>query len=67
MPDAVPKPNPAITPLLTIPQAAEVLQVSERTVRRWIDRGELIAHRIGRQWRISQMDLETFIRARRQA
>jgi excisionase family DNA binding protein len=67
MPDTAPKPNPAITPLLTIPQASEVLQVSARTVRRCINRGELIAHRFGRQWRISQADLEAFIRMRRQA
>ena len=61
------KRNPAIALLLTIPQAAEVLQVSERSVRRWIDRGDLVPHRFGRQWRISQADLEAFIRMRRNA
>jgi excisionase family DNA binding protein len=53
--------------LLTIEQAAETLQLSTRTVRRLIDAGDLIAHRIGRGWRISQDDLRTFIRTRRQA
>ena len=52
--------------LLTIEQAAEHLQVSSKTVRRWIDTGDLIAHRFGRQWRISAADLQTFIRMRRQ-
>ena len=52
-------------PLLTIPQTADVLQVSEKTVRRWIDSGELVAHKIGRQWRISDADLDTFIKMRR--
>ncbi len=52
-------------PLLTIPQIAEVLQVSEKTVRRWIVARELIAHKLGRQWRISHNDLEIFIKARR--
>ena len=52
--------------LLTIKQAAEHLQVSSKTLRRWIDTGDLIAHRLGRQWRISETDLQTFIRMGRQ-
>ena len=52
--------------LLTISQTAEHLQVSTKTIRRWIDSGELIAHRFGRQWRISHADLQTFIRLRRE-
>jgi len=50
----------------TIAQTADQLQVSQRTIRRWIDCGELIAHRFGRQFRISQADLDTFTRLRRQ-
>ncbi len=53
--------------MLTIPQTATILQVSEKSVRRWIESGDLIAHRIGRQLRISQADLDTFIRMRREA
>ena len=52
--------------LLTIKQAAEHLQVSSKTIRRWIDAGDLIAHRLGRQWRFSETDLQTFIRMGRQ-
>ena len=51
--------------LLTIPQVAELLQVCPKTIRRWIERGELVAHRLGRQWRIAQNDLETFLKIRR--
>jgi excisionase family DNA binding protein len=51
--------------LLTIDQTAEHLQVSTKTLRRWIDAGDLVAHRIGRQLRISASDLQTFIQARR--
>lgn len=53
--------------LLTIQDVADILQVSQRSVRRWIDAGDLVAHRIGRQWRVGQGDLETFIKLRRQA
>lgn len=52
--------------LLTIQDVADILQVSAKSVRRWIDTGDLVAHRLGRQWRISQGDLETFIKLRRQ-
>ena len=59
-------PAPTLPNLLTIEQTAKVLQVSSKTIRRWIDTGDLIAHRLGRQWRISETDLQTFIRMRRQ-
>ena len=55
----------SIRPLLTIPQTAEHLQVSTKSVRRWIESGELVAHRIGRQLRISWSDLQAFVRMRR--
>ncbi len=50
----------------TIPQIAAHCQVSTKTVRRWIVSGELVAHRLGRQWRISEKDLDTFLKIRRQ-
>lgn len=53
-------------PLLTIGNVAEHCQVSEKTVRRWIKRGELVAYRLGRQWRIGRDDLEKFLKLRRQ-
>lgn len=40
-----------LAPLLTIPATAEKLGVSVRTVRRWIDAGELHVHRLGRSIR----------------
>ena len=39
-------------------------RLSTRTVRRWIERGELPAHRLGRQLRISEKDLKIFLRER---
>ena len=52
--------------LFTIKDVADVLQVSDKSIRRWIDTGDLVAHRIGRQWRITQGDLDVFIKLRRQ-
>ena len=65
MPDRPPKTATGPASLLTIPQTAAHLQVSEKTIRRWIDAGDLVAHRFGRQWRISNQDLQAFIRIRR--
>ena len=56
----------AIKPLFTIRQTAEILQVSDKTVRRWIERRELEAYRLGRQWRVALPDIENFLKLRRQ-
>jgi excisionase family DNA binding protein len=48
----------ALEPLLTIRQAVDLMQVSEKTVRRRITDGSLIALRIGSQRRIQRCDLQ---------
>ncbi len=49
--------------LKTVPEAAEYLQVCERTVRNYADRGELVASRFGGNVRFSQSDLDAFVAA----
>jgi excisionase family DNA binding protein len=51
--------------LLKIKHVAEQLNVSSKTVRRWIAAGEFRTHRIGRQIRIADEDLLAFIGTRR--
>jgi excisionase family DNA binding protein len=53
--------------LLSIRDVAEILNTSEKTVYRLIDKGngELRAIRIGGVWRIDPADLQDFIRDRR--
>ena len=51
-------------PLMTTHEVAELLKVSEATVRTWIHEGELRAIRIGREFRISAEDLEAFLNER---
>lgn len=54
--------GPAIDTLLTIQQSAELLSVSERTVRRVIQRGELPTVRmLGRIVRVKPSDLAAFV------
>lgn len=50
--------------LLTVKRVAELLQCSEKTVRRRIQSGELKASPIGRQYRIRLEDLEDFLGCR---
>ncbi len=51
----------------SIADVADLLDVHPRTVRRWLGKKELIAHRFGRQLRISRADLEAFVRVRRES
>lgn len=52
--------------MITIEEAARHIAVSTRTVRRWIQAGDLAAHRFGRQWRIARNDLSSFLNQHRQ-
>jgi excisionase family DNA binding protein len=51
--------------LVTIKAAAQQLCVSTKSIRRWIKRGDLCAHRVGRQWRIFEDDLLRFVQSNR--
>jgi excisionase family DNA binding protein len=47
----------------TISAIAHRLNVSPRTVHRWVATRELVVHRIGRSVRISEADLKAFLAA----
>jgi len=48
--------------ILTPEQAAEKLKVSIITVRRLLKNGTLNGFKVGRQWRIDETDLKSYIR-----
>ena len=52
---------PTVPRLLTISDVAELLKVSTRSVRRWIDARELPVYRLGRNVRISEAALRDFL------
>jgi excisionase family DNA binding protein len=62
--------SPALAPaahmLLAIPDVADRLGISTKSVRRMIARGELRAHRIGRLIRVSEADYHNYVVERRQ-
>jgi excisionase family DNA binding protein len=57
-------PHPDHDQLLAVPAVARRLAVCDKTVRRLIACGDLSAHRIGRQLRISEKELKRFLHAR---
>ena len=63
---AAPDPTGNLPTLLTIEQVAATLQVNPRTIRRWIEADYLVTHRFGRGYRVSETDLQAFIRLGRQ-
>ena len=47
----------------TLPEVAERLKVSRRTVYRWIKNGDLKAYQFGREYRITESALKDFLEA----
>jgi excisionase family DNA binding protein len=47
--------------LLSVQAVAAYLDMSEKTVRRLLAKGDLPSHRIGRLLRISEADLQAFL------
>lgn len=43
----------------------KMLDVSERTILRYLDEGELTGFKVGREWRFEQKDIDAFIDQRR--
>ena len=50
---------------LTLPEVAERLKVSRRTVYRWIKDGDLNAYKFANEYRITESDLKAFLERRR--
>jgi excisionase family DNA binding protein len=53
------------TEWLTVDEVARQLKVHIKTVRHWINTGELEAMDIGRGYRINKVDLAAFIKKRK--
>ena len=52
--------------ILTVRQIAEKLQVNTETVYRWLRDNKLSGYRANRLWRVSEQDLEAFLKQRRE-
>lgn len=47
--------------LFTVLQAAEYLQICEKTVRRLINSKTLTASKVGKSWRIKKADIDCYL------
>lgn len=52
---------PTMLPMLTPEQVAQRLQVTKRTVYRWLGQGRLQGVKLGRLWRVRPEALEAFV------
>ena len=59
------RPTKNVDEIYTIKQIAQLVEVSTRTVRRWIKNGLLIAHRVNGLVRISEGDFQAFLATHR--
>lgn len=51
--------------MLSVQEVARRLDVSPRTVKRWIRRGHLRGYKLPLFWKVASFDLERFLRTRR--
>lgn len=53
--------------MLTPADIAERTQLNEVTIRRLLDKGEIVGHKLAGRWRVAQQDYEDWITANRHA
>lgn len=46
----------------TVEQIAAHLQVSKETIYRWLDKGRIPAHRVGKQWRFLTTEVDEWVK-----
>ncbi len=51
-----------MTKVLTVPQAADMMQVKPETIRDYLRSGKLLGAKVGRDWRILDDDVIAMIR-----
>jgi PTS system nitrogen regulatory IIA component len=59
--------TPIAESLLTLPDVAAYLQVAERTVYIWAQRGQIPSFKLGNVWRFRRSDLDAWITASQQS
>ncbi len=51
-----------MTNVMTLEEVSEYLRVSEKTVKEWVNRGELPGGKLGTSWRFRREDIEEWVR-----
>ncbi len=48
---------------ISVDGAAEYLDVSSVTIYRWLEKGRIPAHRVGKQWRFKLSEIDEWVRS----
>lgn len=47
---------------LSVAEIAEHLGISKETVYRWLDKGKIPAHKVGKQWKFKVSEVDSWVR-----
>lgn len=50
-------------PWLSVEQIAAHLGISKETVYRWLEKGKIPAHRVGKQWRFKPSEVDEWVKS----
>lgn len=50
-------------PWFLVEEVATHLRVSKETVYRWLEKGKIPAHRVGKQWRFKVSEVDEWVRS----
>lgn len=50
-----------IEPWYSVEEIADHLKVSKETVYRWLEKGKIPAHRVGKQWRFKTSEVDAWV------
>jgi excisionase family DNA binding protein len=53
----------SIEPWFSVEEVAAHLRVSKETVYRWLEKGKIPAHRVGKQWRFKPTEVDEWVRS----
>ncbi len=48
---------------LSVEEIADHLKISKETVYRWLDKGKIPAHRVGKQWRFKPSEVDDWVKS----
>ena len=54
--------NP-IEPWFSVEEVASHLRISKETVYRWLEKGKIPAHRVGKQWRFKPSEVDEWVKS----
>ncbi len=48
---------------MSVSEIAEHLGVAAITIYRWLEKGQIPAHRVGKQWRFNQSEVDAWVKS----